>query len=110
VSGGKNWEPAAYNPQLGLIYIPASEGCNLIEGVVQADFVDQGGTVKPRDRFAGGGNKNLKQTTGSVKALDPVTGEIKAAAPNRPPELVRRARHRRQRRIYRPLGRRARRL
>jgi alcohol dehydrogenase (cytochrome c) len=48
VSGGKNWEPAAYNPQLGLIYIPSSEGCNLIEGVVQADFVDQGGTVKPR--------------------------------------------------------------
>ena len=80
VSGGKNWEPAAYNPQLGLIYIPTAEGCNLIEGVVQADFVDQGGTVKPRDRFAGGGNKNLKQTTGSVKALDPVTGEIKAAA------------------------------
>ena len=36
--------------------------------------------MKPRDRFAGGGNKNLKQTTGGIKALDPVTGEIKAAA------------------------------
>jgi alcohol dehydrogenase (cytochrome c) len=78
VSGGKNWEPAAYNPELNRIYIPSSEGCNQIEGVAQTDFEDQGGPVKPRDRFAGGGNKNLKQTTGSIKALDPVTGETKA--------------------------------
>jgi alcohol dehydrogenase (cytochrome c) len=79
-SGGKNWEPAAYNPQLNLIYIPSSEGCTQIEGVVQEDFVDQGGPVKPRERFAGGTNKRLKQTTGSIKALDPATGEVKAAA------------------------------
>jgi alcohol dehydrogenase (cytochrome c) len=80
VSGGKNWEPAAYNPDLNLIYIPSSEGCNIIEGTEQKDFVDQGGPVKPRDRFAGGGNKVTKQTTGSIKALDPVTGETKATA------------------------------
>jgi alcohol dehydrogenase (cytochrome c) len=79
-SGGKNWEPAAYNPQLGLIYIPSSEGCTQIEGVVQKDFVDQGGPVKPRERFAGGTNKRLNQTTGSIKALDPATGEVKAMA------------------------------
>jgi alcohol dehydrogenase (cytochrome c) len=78
--GGKNWEPAAYNPQLNLIYIPSSEGCNELEGFVQVDFVDQGGTVKPRDRFVGGRGKPLQQTTGSIKALDPVTGEIKAVA------------------------------
>ena len=35
VSGGKNWEPAAYNPELNRIYIPSSEGCNQIEGVTQ---------------------------------------------------------------------------
>ncbi len=80
VAGGKNWEPAAYNPELRLIYIPSSEGCNQIELQEQKDFVDQGGPVKPRDRFAGGINKNLKQTTGSIKALDPVTGETKAVA------------------------------
>jgi alcohol dehydrogenase (cytochrome c) len=80
VAGGKNWEPAAYNPDLNLIYIPSSEGCSTIEGVTQADFVDQGGTVKPRDRFAGGGNKVTQQTTGSVKALDPASGELKAVA------------------------------
>jgi alcohol dehydrogenase (cytochrome c) len=79
-SGGKNWEPAAYNPQLGLIYIPSSEGCTQIEGVVQKDFVDQGGPVKPRERFAGGTNKRLNQATGSIKALDPATGEVKAMA------------------------------
>ena len=26
VSGGKNWQPSAYNPELGLIYIPSIEG------------------------------------------------------------------------------------
>jgi alcohol dehydrogenase (cytochrome c) len=80
VAGGKNWEPGAYNPVLNRIYIPSSEGCNQIEGLAQTDFEDQGGPVKPRDRFAGGGNINLKQTTGSIKALDPVTGETKAVA------------------------------
>ena len=80
VAGGKNWEPAAYNPDLNLLYVPTSEGCNQIETQLQADFVDQGGTVKPRERFAGGINKVIKQTTGSVKALDPLTGEIKATA------------------------------
>jgi alcohol dehydrogenase (cytochrome c) len=79
-AGGKNWEPAAYNPELKLIYIPSSEGCSEIDLVAQKDFVDQGGPVKPRDRFDGGGNKRLKQTTGSIKALDPATGEIKAVA------------------------------
>jgi alcohol dehydrogenase (cytochrome c) len=80
--GGRRQELAAgaYNPELNRIYIPSSEGCNQIEGVTQTDFEDQGGPVKPRDRFAGGGNKNLQQTTGSIKALDPLTGETKAVA------------------------------
>jgi hypothetical protein len=51
--GGKNWEPTAYNPDLGLLYIPSIEGCDFIETVEQKDFADQGGTVKPRERFAG---------------------------------------------------------
>ncbi len=78
--GGKNWEPAAYNPELNLIYVPSAEGCSELNLVEQKDFVDQGGTVKPRERFAGGANKRLKQATGGVKALDPLTGEIKASA------------------------------
>jgi alcohol dehydrogenase (cytochrome c) len=77
--GGKNWEPTAYNPQLSLLYIPSIEGCNGIETVEQKDFVDQGGTVKPRERFTGGGQKTTARLYGSLKAVDPITGETKAA-------------------------------
>jgi alcohol dehydrogenase (cytochrome c) len=76
--GGKNWEPTAYNPQLSLLYIPSIEGCNGIETVEQKDFVDQGGTVKPRERFTGGGQKTTARLYGSLKAVDPATGEITA--------------------------------
>src|SRR5712691_7222804 len=76
--GGKNWEPGAYNPELKLLYIPSYEGCNFIEMVEQKDFVDQGGPIKPRERFAGGGPKTPERLYGSLKALDPATGEVKA--------------------------------
>jgi alcohol dehydrogenase (cytochrome c) len=76
--GGKNWEPTAYNPQLRLLYIPSYEGCNTLFTQEQKDMVDQGGPVKPRERFAGGNNKNPSRLYGSLKAVDPVTGEIKA--------------------------------
>jgi alcohol dehydrogenase (cytochrome c) len=75
--GGKNWEPSAYNPQLGLLYIPSIEGCNFVNTVEQKDLVDQGGPVKPRERFAGGGIKTPDRLYGSLKAVDPTTGEIK---------------------------------
>jgi alcohol dehydrogenase (cytochrome c) len=78
-SGGKNWEPTAYNPELGLLYIPAREGCNVIETIEQKDFVDQGGAIKPRERFTGGSTKNPDRRYGSLKAVDPTTGETKAA-------------------------------
>jgi alcohol dehydrogenase (cytochrome c) len=78
VSGGKNWEPTAYNPELNLLYVPTKQGCNVIETVEQKDMVDQGGTVKPRERFAGGAPKTTTRATGSLKAVDPVTGDIKA--------------------------------
>ena len=33
VAGGKNWEPEAYNPKTGLLYIPATENlCTVMEG------------------------------------------------------------------------------
>ena len=79
VSGGKNWQPSAYNPELGLIYIPSIEGCNYIETVEQNDMADQGGAAKFRDRFTGGSPKTPDRLYGSLKAVDPVTGETKAA-------------------------------
>ena len=62
------------------MYLPTVEGCNAINTVEQKDFVDQGGIVKPRERFAGGGTtptRNEKRY-GALKAIDPVTGETKA--------------------------------
>src|SRR5262245_52897944 len=77
--GGKNWEPGAYNPEIGLLYIPSIEGCNILETVEQKDMEDQGGPVKPRERFTGGGQKTDTRLYGSLKAVDPTTGETKAA-------------------------------
>jgi alcohol dehydrogenase (cytochrome c) len=76
--GGKNWQPTAYNPDLKLLYIPSVEGCNQVETVEQKDMVDQGGPIKPRERFSGGGQKTTKRLYGSLKAVDPTTGETKA--------------------------------
>ena len=62
-----------------MLYIPSIEGCNFTETVEQKDFADQGGPVKWRERFAGGGTKTPNRLTGSLKAVDPVTGETKVA-------------------------------
>jgi alcohol dehydrogenase (cytochrome c) len=77
--GGKNWEPSAYNPELGLLFIPSIEGCNYIETVEQKDMEDQGGPSKWRERFTGGAPKTPDRLYGSLKAVDPTTGETKAA-------------------------------
>jgi len=78
-AGGKNWPPASYNPELNLLYLPTIEGCDSITTVEQKNFEDQGGTVKWRDRFVGGSTTHLPEKRyGSVKAVDPLTGETKA--------------------------------
>ena len=75
--GAKNWEPTAYNPDLKLVYVPSYEGCNFIETTEQKDFEDTGGTLKPRDRFSGGSIKTPNRLYGSLKAVDPITGDVK---------------------------------
>jgi hypothetical protein len=77
-SGGKNWQPSAYNPQLGLIYIPSIEGCNSILTIEQKDRDDEGGPVKARERFTGGPFKAPDPRLYGALAVDPTTGEIKA--------------------------------
>jgi hypothetical protein len=76
----QNWEPSAYNPELDLLYLPSYERCNTLFTEEQKDMADQGGPVMPRQRFAGGGNTNPTRLYGSLKAIDPATGEIKARA------------------------------
>jgi alcohol dehydrogenase (cytochrome c) len=80
IQGGKNWEPSAYNPQLGLLYVPSIEGCALARTVEQKDMEDQGGAAKLRERFTGGGAEWPERMHGSLKAIDPVTGETKVVA------------------------------
>ena len=84
--GGKNWEPGAYNPELNLLYIPSIEGCNTVETVEQKDFVDQGGTVKSRERFAGGGGQAdraaLRQPQGGRSGHRRDQGRLKLEYPN----------------------------
>jgi alcohol dehydrogenase (cytochrome c) len=75
--GGKNWEPSAFNPALNLIYVSSVEGCNAIDTAEQKDFEDQGGAVKARDRFTGGGFKLVDRLYGALKAIDPITGETR---------------------------------
>ena len=106
-SGGKNWAPSAYNPGLNLMYLPTVEGCNAIATAEQKDFVDQGGTVKPRERFAGGGTTPLRNEKryGALKAIDPVTGETKANLKLAYPNRSGAARDRRQPRVQRADGR-----
>ena len=103
--GGKNWEPGAYNPELNLLYIPSIEGCNTVETVEQKDFVDQGGPIKPRERFAGGGRPadraSLRQPQGARSGHRRDQGQAEA----RISELQRRARDRRQSGVPRPLRR-----
>jgi alcohol dehydrogenase (cytochrome c) len=77
IQGGKNWEPSAYNPQTGLLYVPSIEGCAKARTVEQKDMEDQGGTAKFRERFTGGGAEWPERAYGSLKAIDPVTGETK---------------------------------
>jgi alcohol dehydrogenase (cytochrome c) len=79
-NGGKNWPPSAFNPSLGTLFLVATEGCDQIKTVEQKSFEDQGGTVKPRERFSGGDTTNSPgdRRYGSLKAIDPTTGEVKS--------------------------------
>jgi len=45
--------------------------------VEQKDMEDQGGTVKARERFTGGGIKTPERLHGSIRAVDPASGELK---------------------------------
>ncbi|MBV9968986.1 MAG: PQQ-dependent dehydrogenase, methanol/ethanol family [Xanthobacteraceae bacterium] len=80
IQGGKNWEPSAYSPQTGLLYVPSIEGCALARTVEQKDMEDQGGAAKFRERFTGGGAEWPERLYGSLKGIDPVTGETKVVA------------------------------
>jgi alcohol dehydrogenase (cytochrome c) len=88
IQGGKNWEPSAYSPQTGLLYVPSIEGCAKARTVEQKDMEDQGGAAKFRERFTGGGAEWPERTYGSLKGIDPVTGETKVVTKLTYPNLA----------------------
>ena len=72
VSGGTNWMSPSYSPQTGLFYVPVREGSAL--------FFQGEALYRPGARYQGGYFKEEKTGDdwyGAVRALDPVTGEVK---------------------------------
>jgi alcohol dehydrogenase (cytochrome c) len=70
--GGKNWQPMAYSQNTGLFYIPSNEwGMDIWNEPISykkgAAYLGAGFTIKPI----------FEDHIGSLKAMDPVTGEVK---------------------------------
>ncbi|WP_128514496.1 PQQ-dependent methanol/ethanol family dehydrogenase [Tabrizicola thermarum] len=70
--GGKNWMPMAYSQRTGLFYVPSNEwGMDIWNEPITykkgAAYLGAGFTIKP----------NYEDHIGSLKAIDPMTGEWK---------------------------------
>lgn len=70
--GGKNWMPMAHSPDTGLFYVPSNEwGMDIWNEPVSykegAAYLGSGFTIKPI----------FEEYIGSLKAIDPNSGEIK---------------------------------
>lgn len=68
--GGKNWMPMAHSPKTGYFYVPSNEwGMDIWNEPVTykkgAAYLGSGFTIKP----------NYEDHIGSLKAIDPMTGE-----------------------------------
>jgi alcohol dehydrogenase (cytochrome c) len=70
VLGGVNWEPAAFNPALGLVFLNATEGQSVFTKSA-AERVARGAKA---GFFAGSGGSMLGPITQMVRALDAATG------------------------------------
>ncbi|MBB5722371.1 alcohol dehydrogenase (cytochrome c) [Loktanella ponticola] len=69
--GGKNWMPMAHSPATGLFYVPSNEwGMDIWNEPITykqgAAYLGSGFTIKP----------NYEDHIGSLKAMDPDTGEV----------------------------------
>lgn len=78
--GGKNWMPMAYSQNTGLFYVPSNEwGMDIWNEPVTykkgAAYLGSGFTIKP----------NYEDHIGSLKAIDPMTGEWKWEYKNEAP-------------------------
>ncbi len=76
-TGGTNWAAPSYDPATGLFYVPVREGC--------ANYTRETITQKPGDPFTGGDPQedHKRGAPGSVRAIDPMTGDIRWSFPMR---------------------------
>ena len=70
-AGGTNWMSPSFSPQTGLLYISAREQCDLFVGIPQA--------FRPGHPYIGSVyfKPSEEKPWGALRALDPLTGEIK---------------------------------
>lgn len=78
--GGKNWMPMAHSPKTGNFYVPSNEwGMDMWNEPITykkgAAYMGAGFTIKP----------NYEDHIGSLKAIDPDTGELKWEFKNESP-------------------------
>lgn len=78
--GGKNWMPMAFSQKTGLFYIPSNEwGMDIWNEPISykkgAAYLGAGFTIKPL----------FEDYIGSLKAIDPLTGEVKWEYKNNAP-------------------------
>ncbi|TJZ91834.1 PQQ-dependent dehydrogenase, methanol/ethanol family [Paracoccus gahaiensis] len=78
--GGKNWQPMAYSQNTGLFYIPSNEwGMDIWNEPISykkgAAYLGAGFTIKPI----------FEDHIGSLKAMDPTTGEVRWEYKNEAP-------------------------
>lgn len=78
--GGKNWMPMAYSKKTGLFYVPSNEwGMDIWNEPITykkgAAYLGAGFTIKPL----------FEDHIGALKAIDPITGDIKWVAKNNAP-------------------------
>ena len=78
--GGKNWMPMAFSQNTGLFYVPSNEwGMDIWNAPITykkgAAYLGSGFTIKP----------NYEDHIGSLKAIDPMTGEWKWEYKNEAP-------------------------
>ncbi len=94
LTGGKNWQPASYSRQTGLLYTVANEGCSAYYATDPGHWADKGNKLGTRANRAPGewngrlnvppaevqklGGLPVPVSYGSVVAMDPRTGDTKA--------------------------------
>jgi alcohol dehydrogenase (cytochrome c) len=92
VTGGKNWEPTSYSPQLRTIFVTSNEGCAGMRRATKVNHFEGklDGTAKRRAAWTGGGTLNAQQlidrgiadtrpitaAANSLNAIDVTDGEV----------------------------------